>query len=441
MPFRAAIEEDAEELRGLAARIAHSTGETAVERGLLPRLDGNVEPCELERRLDRAALELRRRWLALAHRPADSIMKSPRRGSVAEVPCGERIAFGYERDLDAGSLERRGEAYLQVPPGWTADLVLCRSGQAALATLLHGLVTEHGRDGPLTVAHAGAYFETATLLDSFPPRVLRQVQGAEAADIVVSEPAWCDGQFGCGPRLPAARRALVIDTTLVGPGYDPAPCLALQPDCPVAYAFSSGLKLDQAGLELANVGIVRVLGRAGGRAAVAVGAALRRLRSLVGAGLTLDELSALSAPWFLDRGFVDRYAGTVFEHNAALAAAVGRNSAVFRAHAHPGLDEPAVPAPFCALELRDATADNYRRLHLLVQRESERRGLLATQGGSFGFRGHRFETIEPDPAEGAPFLRVALGWRGGHSAEGLVALFGELAACPSFAALEARYGT
>ena len=66
---------------------------------------------------------------------------------------------------------------------------------------------------------------------------------------------------------------------------------------------------------------------------------------------------------------------------------------------------------------------------------------MLARGGSFGFRGHRFETIEPDPAEGAPFLRVALGWRGGHSTEGLVALFGELAACPSFAALEARYGT
>ena len=83
-----------------------------------------------------AALELRRRWLAIAHRPADMTLKSPRAGEVAHVPCGEGVRFGYERELDASLLEDRGERYLQTPAGWTADLVVFRSGQAALACLL-----------------------------------------------------------------------------------------------------------------------------------------------------------------------------------------------------------------------------------------------------------------------------------------------------------------
>ena len=83
---------------------------------------------------------------------------------------------------------------------------------------------------------------------------------------MIGEPVWCDGCFGATERLPRARHALLLDTTMVGPSYDLRPCLAAAAaDCEVAIAFSSGLKLDQAGLELANVGIVRVLVRDGAR--------------------------------------------------------------------------------------------------------------------------------------------------------------------------------
>jgi hypothetical protein len=38
--------------------------------------------------------------------------------------------------------------------------------------------------------------------------------------------------------------------------------------------------------------------------------------------------------------------------------------------------------------------------------------------------------IEPDREDGVPFLRVALGYRGGRTLEGLIALFRELASGP-----------
>jgi hypothetical protein len=69
----------------------------------------------------------------------------------------------------------------------------------------------------------------------------------------------------------------------------------------------------------------------------------------------------------------------------------------------------------------------HRRLLGIVDAEVRRRGLRATQGGSFGFRGHRYELIEPDHEDGVPFLRVALGFRGGRTLAGLIALFRELA--------------
>ncbi len=77
------------------------------------------------------------------------------------------------------------------------------------------------------------------------------------------------------------------------------------------------------------------------------------------------------------------------------------------------------------MTLNAPTPEKYRALEVRVAQECERRGLLAVKGGSFGFRGHRFELIEPE--QGKTFLRVALGWRDGWSREGLCELFGELA--------------
>lgn len=442
MEFREAIERDALDLRSLSAKVADS-GRKPVGADLLAGLAacGN-DYGEQERQLEAAAMELRRSWLSMAHRPADVTLKSPRQGKVAHLPHGEHVCFGYEREIDASSLEDRGKAYLIPPPGWSGDLVLCRSGQAALACFVQYAVSRWGQHSALSVAHAGAYFETAALLESWPQRVLRQVpsSSADIVDILITEPVWCDGGFGVADRAPRARRVVLIDTTMVGPTHDLSRHLPQGDDCGLVIAYSSGLKLDQAGLELANVGIVRILARDGAEDAAGIAAALRRIRNLTGSGLTLDELSALSAPWFLDREYVDRYTAALFAHNRALAASVGTDSAIFGRRSHPSLVATDAEAPFCAFELAQASAVNYRRLFEIVARESRRRGLVVTKGGSFGFRGHRFELIEPEPAQGRPFLRVAMGWRDGHSRHGLCTLFAELAGHASFERLDRAYG-
>jgi hypothetical protein len=87
-------------------------------------------------------------------------------------------------------------------------------------------------------------------------------------------------------------------------------------------------------------------------------------------------------------------------------------------------------APFCAVRLRNGDGTAHGRLLEIVDAEIRRRGLRATPGGSFGFRGHRYELIEPEHGDGVPFLRVALGFREGRTLEGLIALFGELASRP-----------
>ena len=391
--------------------------------------------------LDQAIFSLRRGWLAKAHKPGDATLKSPCEGDVARLPDGAKIPFGYERELGMDLLEKRMPLCYPVPHGWQSVRVLCRSGQAALSCLLH-LVARRALpdDGsslkPLKLLHAGRYFETDSLLDLWPRQVF-ELTGPEEpqVDVLVGEPVHCDGQFDLADpsSLPGVRQALLLDTTLTGPVLD-LPAWLARVEGSFAAVFRSGLKLDQAGLELANAGIVQLFVREGaGSSAVAEGEKLKEIRALTGSGLTLDEMAALSAPWFLDPAYFNQYTRRVFANNAALAHAIGTDSALFESRCHPSLISSAAVAPFCAIRLRCGDASDHARLLHRVEAEIDRRRLKLDKGGSFGFRSDRYELIEPDPKAGKPFLRVALGYRGGPNRDGIIDLFHELSALQSLA--------
>ena len=144
--------------------------------------------------------------------------------------------------------------------------------------------------------------------------------------------------------LPRARHVLLLDTTMVGPSHDLCSCLAAAADdCEVAIAFSSGPKLDQAGLELANVGIARVLVRHGARQRAA--GLLRRGSSAARwQPADIDELWAISAPWSLDRAYVDDYTAAIFADNQLLAQSIADR---LSSAAPPSLAVGVPPLPFC----------------------------------------------------------------------------------------------
>lgn len=386
--------------------------------------------------LDAAMLHVRKEWLSKAHRPSDATLKSPCEGAMPRLPDGESVSFGYERELDADALESRMPLCFPVPSGWRSARVLCRSGQAALSCLLHLVAHEAspGSGAPprtLTVHHAGRYFETAALLGLWPRQIFEPAGSSEPhVDVLVGEPVHCNGQFGLSDptSLPRARRALLLDTTLAGISVD-LPAWLERLEGSFAAVFRSGLKLDQAGLELANVGIIQLFVReASDCDIVSTAAELKHIRALTGSGLTLDEMAALSAPWFLDRAYFAQYTSRLFANNAALAEAIGTGSKLFDERCHPSLISPGAVAPFCAIRLRNGDMSAHVRLLRRVEEEIARRSLKLDKGGSFGFRGDRYELIEPDPQAGRPFLRVAMGYRGGANRDGILDLFHELSA-------------
>jgi len=386
----------------LAARLG--TWKNHLETGL----GTATSPFSAESTLDEAVLALRHVWLEAAASSTSKSYRSPSEGERTVTPIGRFHNFGYERDLQPTALETRcAKFFVSPPPGYTQEHALFSSGQAAMNAILTLLSSR--QTAPLRLCHEGCYFETIELLRLYAGRF--EPASLERADVVIAEPVWCDGKvFGTVSLKAIAERAghaasIIVDSTLSGLDDGLNGLLAALPGPKEVFRLHSGLKLFQAGLELADVGIVSIYGSAAADE-------LRHIRTLQGSGLRFADVAALELPAFLDPAATRAYENAIFQHNAALADAARDNPVLRVAY-------PEGRAPFVIFNLPSASF--YDGLDEKIAEEAARRSLVFTKGGSFGFRGHRFETVRPEGK--APFLRVALGRRSGPSFEGILELF------------------
>lgn len=384
------------------------------------RLDAASGPAGMERELERFSRELRALWLRSVAAETSRVLRSPLEKEVASLSA-RHDAFGYERDLQPQELEARCNGFFRpAPRPWQCEHVLFSSGQAALLSTLLAFKSER----PLRVQHLGGYFETGRLIRSCPSLCI----GVEnEPDVVIAEPVACDGGFDYHGKAEIAAAAagakvLALDTTLLGREDRIDQLLARLDDDLLVVRCMSGLKLLQAGLELANVGIVGVHARSPGKLA-GFADALREMRTLCGTGLRYADVLALEAPFVFDPDYADRYAGVVFAHNAALARAVAERNRLFVP------PFAADPSPYCVFSLRSDDEGGYDRLEQLVAARAGEREIVFDKGGSFGFRGHRYEVVRPESQP--PFLRVAMGRRDGWSCRGVMEILSEIAAQPS----------
>jgi hypothetical protein len=379
-------------------------------------IDAASSPLTAESALDAAVLALRHVWLEAAASTTSKSYRSPSEDDTTITPAGRFHNFGYERDLQPTSLEARCTRFFDSPPpGWTQVHVLFSSGQAAMNAILT-LLSSRQSWAP-RLRHDGCYFETVDLLDLYAGRF--QIQSHGAAEIVIAEPVWCNGEaFGAEPFRALAERAvsdrtksIVVDSTLAGLDDGLNELLAALGGTTEVFRLHSGLKLFQAGLELADVGIVSIYNSAAADE-------LRRIRTLQGTGLRFADVAVLELPVFLDSAATRLYESAIFEHNAALAHAARNNPALVTSY-----PTGQHRAPFVIFNLASIYA--YDGLDEKIAADAARNCVQFTKGGSFGFRGHRFETVRPEGK--FPFLRVALGKRAGPSFEGILEIFKTLA--------------
>lgn len=415
-----------------------------------------------EHALDRLARDLRTLWLRYAQGAADGYLRSPTASQQPAVTgAGTCMTYGYERELEPTALEARCAGADESLPGWAATHLLFSSGQATLTAAIQASLQMHaqshpaGHSAPLRLLHLGSYFETRALLELFEAsQVVHTGIGADgpdaalgrlgACDVLLAEVVYCEGAlkvldlaaFARAWRNSPARPSLVVfDTTLSGPRFPLERLLGLMagPSAPAVLCLRSALKLDQAGLELANAGLCSIyVPKGAGAAAAALPETLRRIRRLTGSSLGLQDMAALEAPWFLDPLYRARYCDAILANNRQLALRFAPKGGLFAGLSHPALagsDEPWAEAPFCTLLLNEPSPENYRRLARLIEAEERARNLAFDPGGSFGFRGHRFDAILPDQPDAPCFLRVAIGARNGPSLAGIIRLLNDLAAC------------
>ena len=418
-----------------------------------------VRPIESERLSERFGRALRQLWLEASAFATSSSYRSPPTTEMTKTTTGRKVDFGYERDLKPVHLEERCARFFDAPSeGWNADHILLSSGQSAMAAILHALEGSSlfGDERRLSLLHLGSYFETGEIFSLFSSLLASGERGRSAvanmahldSDILIVEPTFCDGDYGVVDvdRLLEAHerkrrpRIYLFDNTLCGTRFALERYLrkfdAIEPVA--VFRIFSGLKLFQAGLELSSVGIVSVFMRNGGAiSAHDIGERIRRIRTLLGLGLSFFEVAALEVPWFLDRDDTQSFERAIFDNNEALARAVAADNRLFDGMFHPSLlhaSDNVRGAPYCSFRLREHEPAAYDALEQRLRREAQRRDLQFDLGGSFGFRGHRFEVVRPETGE-EPFLRVALGRRTGWSRNEIVKLMAEVAHAPSVARL------
>lgn len=458
---------EVDELLGVAQSLVprradyRKTLETLIEATNV-ELAKSAHPIEAERISERFGRALRQLWLDASAFATSSSYRSPPTMEVTKTTTGRKVEFGYERDLQPVHLEERCKRFFEAPPsGWRADHVLLASGQSAMAAILHALEGSSlfGLKQRLSFVHLGSYFETGEIFSLFSSLLASGGRGRNAVeqmanldgDIVIVEPVFCDGDYGVVDvgRLIELHtrqkrpRVYLFDNTLCGTRFVLEHYLkTFETVEPVAvFRIFSGLKLFQAGLELSSVGIVSVFTREDGPlGAREIGDRIRRIRTLLGLGLSFFEVAALEVPWFLDRAHTQTYERAIFDNNERLARAVAAENRLFDGAFHPsllqGLDD-VNGAPYCSFRLKERNVALYDAREQYLRREVERRDLQFDFGGSFGFRGHRFEVVRPETGED-PFLRVALGRRTGWSRDRIIELMTEVARAPSVAQLVSR---
>jgi hypothetical protein len=450
------MEAETEELFGLAeALCARVTTSQSVFSELIAesrlRLEAAQTLVEREHLSEEFGRSLRHLWIEASVASTSQNYRSPLTAQNTKTATGRKIPFGYERDLQPTYLEERCAKFFAEPPeGWTSDNVLLSSGQSAMAAVLHalegGLLI--GGNRKLSFVHLGAYFETAEIFSLFSSLLKPIGRGREAAetmdkldaDVFIIEPVFCDGEFGSVDvdqvldqhKRNARSRVYIFDTTLTGMSYSLEKDLVRISDLkpPAVFRLVSGLKLLQGGLELSSVGVLTVFTpRYATVSANQLADRIRKIRTLLGLGLSFADVAALEAPWFLDREYTRVYQQAILNNNARLASAVSAKNRLFRQTFHPSI-LPECPgpreAPYCAFRLQNGDAGTFSRLEELLQCEIRKRGILFESGGSFGFRGHRFDVVRPEDGS-EPFLRVALGRRTGWSCDQIITLIAELA--------------
>ncbi|TWG04014.1 hypothetical protein FHX80_112455 [Streptomyces brevispora] len=295
------------------------------------RIDlGDHDDLSVERHLVEAAARTRTLLLRRGHLMDEGFYRSPDLTKPRTLPDGQRLHLAYERSLPVDALEQKLASRGREPSGgWRRRTVAFSSGMAAITNILQSLtyMLKPSEEKPMRVDFWGDYFETGALLEYLSGATVRTRKvaphdldavwsGPEASDVVLIEPIrynWSLDALDVSRlvngwrRGPAHTPIVVVDTTLASPTWPTGAfvdALVSPSGAPLVVEVRSGLKLDQQGLEISNLGVVDVFqhDRAMNPALTAehVEETIKAARGITGACPSAASVAALDAPFLLD---------------------------------------------------------------------------------------------------------------------------------------------
>ncbi len=420
-----------------------------------------------EREIEERSMELRRIWIEYAQSYSNFHLKSPPLNTMKILPSNNKIDFSYERNIQANLLEERSGQYRSQHDLWNSDHVMFSSGMASISTFMQSYLGmfKPSIDKPLTILSWSDYFETRVMMDLYsrdsvhyyPCKSQEELESyITIGDIFFIEPVrynWDLEVLNLETFLsqlkalhPDKISVLVMDTTLIGDTLDMSGILEFCSQVPnlIIVQIHSCLKLDQQGFEYSNAGLLSIYTTKRGNLPEAkeFGQYIRKVRTILGTGLGLEEIALLDQPYFLNKHHLNSYCSGVFKHNRELAHSIESNG-IFKKVAHPSINStfPWAVSPFVVFHLKEDTLENHGFLLGVVLHEAESKGLTFSIGSSFGFRSHRFEVIIPNVSEGKGLFKVAMGFRDGPSKDAITKLFKKLSLYKSFHSLRKDYPT
>ncbi|MCW8914256.1 MAG: hypothetical protein OQK24_00220 [Magnetovibrio sp.] len=433
-----------------------------------------LETIEGERTLEGLSLGLRHNWLRCVHQRSDSYLMSPPLNQHRFLPDGQKMHFPYDRWLKPEVLQERLLKTELPPTGWRKQALVFSSGMSALTTFMQAYKAFAHRWWPQLkgVKHLywwGGYFEITKSLHLLCDRTFvghkpaRQQNlwtsiRSEQPDLLLIEPISASFELDVfdldsfvqawKARTSKRPTVIIVDTSLTAKHFCVSElCSALEFDPPaLVVEIRSGLKLDQQGFELSNVGLMELWAPESDTIVQDVVHTLQVSRTTLGAGLSYNEVAALHAPFFLDPDAVQQHSENVFAANRDLAqalhACLRTDAGLFSDIFHPSLgtakDKPWAVAPFVNIRYRPNSNNDRAFLRHVIEDEAANRRLCFWTGTSFGFRSHRLEMGVSQDRKFDTF-RVAMGSRPGPSKDGVIKLLTELNGYENFQALRTAY--
>lgn len=389
---------------------------------------------------------------------------SPQNGKCFELPSHNRLSYSYERNIDAAEFENRYSHRIQKQTGRTCPVVLFNCGMAAISVVLEEVFSILGstKQREVRMLALSSYFESRLLLDRLGKNNgIRIVNSAASTfdldeigelDILFLESVIYDLSLStefANPRFlsnfHSPPKIVIIDSTLTPEAWGINEFLRKAKIIGVDTVIDlrSAVKLDQAGLELINLGVAEIYHLQESTLFYRFEERLRERRGITGRSLNLFSLACLDYHFILNPKYLYEHEALIAANNARFAMNLypKMNSGIFKKLHFPGIEMGKMGiCPFSIIEMDEsATIDDLSLVASVISWEAKRRHTSLTYGGSFGFIFPRFDIIISDKRVNSGFIKVSMGSCWGESGDRIMEIFRELSAFRTIDDLRKRY--